>query len=417
MKVIYFDCFSGISGDMVLGALADLGLDLETWKQALSSLKLSGYRLHHRRLQVGGISAIKVEVEVETEPPSRHLSHIKQLIAEGGLPAPVEEKAIAVFERLARAEAQVHGSTPEEVHFHEVGAIDAIIDVVGSVLGLHLLGAEAIYSSPLPLARGWVNSHHGPLPLPAPATAALLAGIPVYGVEEEGELVTPTGAALITTLASRFGPLPAGQALKVGYGAGTAKRRRPNLLRAFLMEVNQAAGPSSSPQPPWSYEADVVQVIEANLDDLTPEIGGYLVDRLMQAGALDVSFVPIQMKKNRPGFKLSVICPLEKSLAVIELIFAETTTLGVRHRLESRLKLPRAFIKVDTPWGPVRVKCAPAVFTQKQAEGGPFAPSVMAPEYEDCRAIAEKNGQPLRKVLEMAQRLAEEKFASLATSS
>lgn len=409
MPIIYFDCFSGISGDMMLGALADLGLDLEAWKQALSRLKLSGYQLHHRRVQVGGISAIKAEVEVEGKQPSRHLADIKKLIAEADLPAPVAAKAIAVFERLARAEAEVHGSTPEEVHFHEVGAVDAIIDVVGAVLGLHLLGAEAVYSSPLPLASGWINSHHGLLPLPAPATAALLQGAPVYGVEEEGELVTPTGAALITTLAARFGPLPVGQALRVGYGAGSAQRRQPNLLRAFLMEVNPAASPGSAQPSAWSYETDVVQVIETNLDDLTPEIGGYLVGRLMQAGALDVSFVPVQMKKNRPGFKLSVICPPEKSLAVMEVIFAETTTLGVRHRLESRLKLPRAFIRVDTPWGPVRVKCAPCVLTKKE-EAGDVVPSVVAPEYEDCRALAEKTGQPLRKILAAAQRLAVEKL-------
>ncbi len=385
MRIAYFDCISGISGNMALGAMIACGLDVEYLRTELAKLPIGEWELSATQVQKLGIAATHVDVddhphqheqEHHHHHPHRNLADILAIINAADLTHGVREKATAVFTRLAAAEAQVHGSTVAEVHFHEVGAIDAIIDIVGFCIGIVELGIEQIVSSPLPLGSGWVKCAHGVFPVPAPATALLTKGFPIASTDIEAELVTPTGAALITTLADSFGPLPSMVMRQVGYGAGTRELPRPNVLRLFLGETAYT-----------SEEPEEIVVLEANLDDITGETLGYALDRLFAAGALDVFFSPIQMKKNRPGILLQVLCTIDMENDCTHIIFSETTTLGVRRTACTRKVLPRHHVNVATIWGEVRMKVSCWNGIERAA-----------PEYEDCRQLAEEHDIPLQQI-------------------
>jgi uncharacterized protein (TIGR00299 family) protein len=374
--IAYADCFSGISGDMFLGALLDCGLSEEVLTAELAQLAIHDYRLQIHREVVAGISATRFTVEVLGEQPPRSWREIRKLITQSGLNTAVRDKALTVFSLLAEAEARVHGCRPEEVHFHEVGAADSIIDIVGAAIGMTHLGIEYLVSSPLPMPRGWISCAHGNLPLPAPAVCEILQGFEVYGVDTDRELVTPTGAALMKGLSRSCGQFPTMVMDRTGYGSGGHQENdRPNLFRLVLGKTTTAS------------EAREVEVIETNLDDWSPEGFPYLLECLFKAGALDVNLVPMQMKKGRPGFLLRVITAPAHALRIKEVIFSETTTIGLRFRTEQRMTLPRKTGSVPTPWGPVAVK-------KVETPRGP----VLYPEYEACRQTAEKNRLPLQDV-------------------
>lgn len=383
MRIAHFDCFAGVSGDMILGALLDAGVEPDVWQGELSKLNLSGYELKIDRVQKQGIAAIAVRVLLGEESPKRHLAEIEELITTSQLPTEVKEMSVEVFRRLAVAEARVHGTTPDRIHFHEVGGIDAIIDIVGAVVGLRLLGVEEIYASTLPLGHGFVDCAHGRLPLPAPATIELLQGVPVLSRDVEGELVTPTGAAILTTMAEGFGPFPPMTVEKIGYGAGQRDFPFPNLLRLLV-------GITS---PTLDARMETLTLLEANIDDLNPEFYGHLMERLFTAGALDVYLTPVQMKKNRPGVLLSVTCPPAQAEALAALVFAETTTIGLRRQEVQRWALARERVEVETSCGTVGVKVA-------RLSGRVVTAS---PEYEDCRCLALESGVPLKEVYAAAE--------------
>ncbi len=373
MRICYLDAFSGISGDMLVGALADAGADAEALGQALASLG-TGAAFRFERTKRRGIAAMKFEVLCGERPGHRHLSQILGLIEESALPARVKANAAAVFHRLGEVEAAVHQIPVERVHFHEVGAVDSIADVVGACLGFDLLGIEEIHCSPLNLGAGTVRTEHGILPVPAPATAALLAGKPVYSRGPAFELTTPTGAAVVATLARSFGPLPPMKIRSAGYGAGCQDfPEQANVLRVLVGESSGAS------------EATSVAVIEANIDDSTPEVLGYAMERLLAAGALDVTLTPLIMKKGRPGTLLSAIARPEQSEELAAIVFAETSTLGLRIYSAERRVQARRIVEVDTPHGKVRIKVS---------QDGNYAP-----EYEDCRKLALETGAPLKQIL------------------
>jgi uncharacterized protein (TIGR00299 family) protein len=382
--VAFLDCFSGISGDMFLGALIHAGLPLEVLTTTLKQLDLDGYRIVTS--QVGHHSAIQglhVEVMVEGKPPCRDWQDIQELIHTSRLSATIKSRALSIFQVLAETEAKVHGCPVAEVHFHEVGAVDSIVDIVGAAIGLDYFAIDRLTCSPLPLANGWVKSAHGVLPLPAPAVCEILKDVPVYGValdsgESHGmELVTPTGAAIAKACAHGFGPLPAMSFSKVGYGAGSKHRPdgQPNLLRLIIGEGVAVA------------EAQQVTIIETNLDDWPPESFPYLCERLFAEGALDVTLTPIQMKKGRPGFTLQVIAPPALSFALQQVVLTETSAIGLRLRQEQRRTLPRSLGSVETRAGKVRVKLIESPDGLR-----------MTPEYEDCRRIASESGLTLAEV-------------------
>jgi len=377
MKIAYFDCFAGASGDMVLGALLDAGLDAQTLRERLRGLKLPGWELDVRRIRKNDLAATAVTVVVHDEGHERTLGDIEALIGNSELDSAEKESALRIFRRLAEAEARVHGCSPAEVHFHEVGAVDAIVDVVGAVCGLKRLGVEAVYASPLPLGRGFARSAHGKLPLPAPAVVELLRGVPVVGASTDGETVTPTGAAILTTLAKSFGPPPTMRLLAAGYGAGRRDADYPNALRVLLGETEETA------------VAETILSIETNIDDMNPQLYEHVFGRLFAASALDVWLAPAHMKKNRPGSILSVLCPLAHEAAMSDVIFRETTTLGLRRQPIERRSLPREVRTVSTRFGPARVKLALADGRVLRA----------IPEYEDCKRLAEAHAVPLRDVL------------------
>ena len=381
MTIAYLDCFSGVSGNMLLGALLDAGLALDDLKADLARLPLSGYEIRAERVTKRGVSATHLAVEVSPEHAHRGLKDVIAIIDQAGLPSGVSDQSRRIFTRLAEAEARVHGQPVEEVHFHEVGAVDAIIDVVGACCGLHRLGIEQVSASPLPLGGGWVETAHGRLPVPAPATAELLKGVPAYGGPVEEELVTPTGAAILTTIATSFGPMPPMTVRSVGWGAGTKEMAHPNVLRIFVGE--------SAAQP----RAQSLVAIETNLDDMNPEFFEYLMDRLYMAGALDVFYTPIVMKKSRPATLISVLAEATQANALREVIFRETTTLGVRSYDVSRLCLERDWREVQTEYGPVRMKVG--------LSDGEIITA--APEYEDCRRLARESGTPVKTVYQAAQ--------------
>lgn len=400
MKIAYFDCFSGVSGDMTLGALLACGADEAAFRDALAKLGVPGYNLHITRRKVEGLMATDVDVELlETDQGhGRHLSDIEAIYRDSDLSPSVREKALAIFTRLAHAEAKVHGTTPDKIHFHEVGAVDAIVDITGACILLEMLGVEAVYSAPLPLSRGFVDCQHGRMPLPAPATVELLLGLPTYPVTVSGELVTPTGAAIVSTLATpaRVGDPPAMIPSAVGYGAGKKDFGAPfpNLLRILIAEARElqesqaAAGETRAEDSPPTR----VVVLETNIDDATPEILGQAQARLLERGALDVFFVAAQTKKNRPGTLVTVISAPETADALTETLFTETGTFGVRYALRERECLQRTWETVETPYGAVRVK----VGSRQGRE------MVAAPEFEDCRRAAGLHAVPVRTVYQAA---------------
>lgn len=381
-RLVYFDCSSGASGDMLLGALVDLGLPLDTLRADLARLPLRGYRLEARRVHRAGLHATKVDVIVEHghgHKPERGLRQILELIEASALEAPVKARASALFHRLAEAEGAVHGVDPERVHFHEVGAVDSIVDIVGSVIGLGWLKADRFVSSPLNVGSGTVAMSHGVFPVPPPATARLVQGAPVYGAGE-GELLTPTGALLVTGYATAYGPLPLVRPEHVGHGAGSRETAgRPNVMRLIVGE--EGAG-----------DGDRVLVLEAELDDMSPQLFGPLLDRLLGAGALDAYLTPIQMKKGRPGVLITALAPPARREAIEGVLFSETTTLGVRRQEWDRTVLDRVLVAVETPYGPIGVKLARHEGRLVNAQ----------PEFDDCQLAATAHGIPVKEVLAAA---------------
>lgn len=388
MKIAYFDCFSGISGDMTLGALVDAGVPPDLLTEKLSTLQLdSEFALRFEKSTKHGISGTRAIVETDlthTAPapghshgPSRHLSDIFAILDASGLDTDVRDTAKQVFDRLAAAEAKVHNMSKADVHLHEVSGIDSIVDIVGAVIGLAYLDVDAVYASPLSLGRGFVRCDHGLMPVPVPGTLELLQGVPIHQTDIPKELVTPTGAALITTLAGAFGVMPRMRLTRVGYGAGTRDlEQRPNLLRLCLGERTE------------TDSTDTVEILETNVDDMSPEITGYVTAQLFEQGALDVFLTPVFMKKNRPATQITVLCPSARREALIALLLTETTTFGVRVSAADRVKLRREFTALQTPWGAVQAK--------RGYLNGALIKTV--PEYEDCKRLAESNNVPLREV-------------------
>lgn len=376
MKTAYFDCFAGISGDMCLGALIDAGASADALREQLQCLPVTGWRLDVERVKKRGISAAKVNIVVEEQQEERNLPEILGIIDKSQLPVSVKETAAKIFTRLAEAEAKIHGSAIDRVHFHEVGAVDAIVDVVGTALALHLLGVERVLASPLPTFHGFVTAAHGTFPLPAPATLELIKQIPLRERDIEGELVTPTGAAIITSVADSFGPLPSMNVSAIGYGAGSEDRAFPNVLRVMIGEEQRRD------------DMEDVRIVECNIDDLNPEFYEVVMARLFAEGALDVYLTPVQMKKTRPGTVVTVLCPPDAVDRMAEIFFRETSTIGVRITEAQRLCLARTASKVETRYGSIRIKIS-------QRDGEVLN---TAPEYEDCKSAAEAHRVPVKEV-------------------
>ncbi len=384
MKLAYFDCFSGISGDMTLGALVHAGVPLDHLRDELKALEVPGWELRAENVWKNGMAAVHVRVVTQESHTHRSLSTIEALLQQSRLAAPVRDRAIAIFRKLGEAEASVHDVPIEKIHFHEVGAVDAIVDIVGACIGFTFLGIERFACSPLNVGGGTAKMAHGVLPVPAPATARLLLGKPTYSTGEQKELVTPTGAAIVATLCDTFGPQPPMSVSAIGYGAGAADLEgQPNVLRLMI-------GDAAAKQE-GNYTEEI-RVIEANLDDLNPQVYGYFLERALAAGALDVFTTPIQMKKNRPGTLLTVLCNPADESKFQDLLFAETTTLGVRSHTTQRRVLPREWETVSTAYGEVRMKLA-------RVKGKVVH---ISPEYEDCRKLAEANSVPLQTVMQEA---------------
>jgi pyridinium-3,5-bisthiocarboxylic acid mononucleotide nickel chelatase len=409
-RLLYFDCFAGASGDMMLGALLDAGLPIEALRKALGSLAIDGYELRAARVLRSGVSATKFTlVEPEAAPdiaapavvhahthshghshgqghsthPHRSLREIEGLIAKSALSPAGREKAAALFRTLAEAEASIHDMPVEQVHLHEVGALDSIIDIVGSVFAIEWFGADRIVASPLNTGSGTVKCAHGLFPVPAPATARLLTGVPIYAKGPSMELLTPTGALLVTGHADAYGPLPAMSIDRIGYGAGDRDVVGfPNVLRVYVGQTAERA------------EDERVTVMECEIDDMNPQLYGVLMEHLLAAGALDVFFASVQMKKNRPGTLVTVLSPPETREALSQIVFRETTTLGLRYHDVLRECLRREQIEVQTPWGPVRMKIARRGDALMNA----------SPEFEDCRRLAAEHRMPVKDVQAAAMR-------------
>jgi TIGR00299 family protein len=393
VRTLYLDCFSGISGNMLLGAFLDLGFPEELLRRELAKLPVGGYELVIKRVEKQGISAMYLDVKTGffQQRRHRHLPDINEIIDKSELDAAVKQDAKRVFLRLAEAEAKVHGTTVDNVHFHEVGAVDTIVDIVGGVLGLHWLGIDRVYTSKLKTGNGFVKCSHGRMPVPAPATAELLRGLQWENGDIAKELITPTGAALVATFASGSGAVPAGfKSDKIGYGAGTWDLDIPNVLRAMLGETGGQDAPADQALPAGYL------VIEANIDDTNPQFFPHVLDRLLAAGARDAWLTPIVMKKGRLASQLSVLADSEAFPAVAAILMAETTTIGMRYYPVSRLEAERQIVAVATPWGEVRVKVS--------SVSGQVAN--VAPEYEDCRKMAAEQGLPLKVVWQKALSLA-----------
>jgi uncharacterized protein (TIGR00299 family) protein len=381
VRVGYFDCFSGISGDMTLGALVDAGVDPRAIQSAVASLGLPG-EVQFETVRRGGFRATYARVVAPHEHAHRHWHHIEKIIEASSLSPRQKELATRIFLRLGEAEAAVHGVDMSKIHFHEVGAVDSIIDILGSAVGLDLLGVDRFEASAVPPGRGSIKAAHGRMPLPAPATAELLRNVPLADAPVEMELTTPTGAAILTTVAERFGPLPALTVEAIGLGAGTREiPEQANILRLFVGQVDLPAA------------GDRVWVLETNLDDLPGEVVGYTTSRLMEAGALDAFVTPVLMKKNRPGVMITVLCDESRITAMEEILFQETTTLGIRRFPVSRHKLKRQAHRVETRFGTILGKL------------GWLAdrPPTFSPEYDDCARVASEQKIPLREVYEAAQ--------------
>jgi pyridinium-3,5-bisthiocarboxylic acid mononucleotide nickel chelatase len=383
MRTAYFDCFSGMSGDMTVGALIDAGASFEELRAQLATLNVPGYELAIEKVMKHSIAGTKFHVYVhDVGPEHRRLHDIEGILRKSRLQSSIQERALAVFTRLAEAEAAIHQTTIDQVHFHEVGAIDSIVDITGAVIGLHLLGVQRVLASAVNVGSGVVRAAHGILPVPGPATAELLKGAPTYARGNDGELTTPTGAALLATLAESFGPLPYVRVERIGYGAGTKDLpHAPNLLRVFIGEDSSRG------------DGDMITVLEANLDDMNPEWFEYAQEQLFARGALDVFYTPIFMKKNRPATKLSVLCEPGNVEPIVDTLFQHTSTFGVRTYEVRRHKLHRFSQMVGTPYGPVSVKV------------GEWRGRVMqiSPEYESCRQMARRCGVPLKDVYQAAE--------------
>ena len=416
MKIAYFDCFSGISGDMTLGALVDIGVPPEILTDGLATLKLDAeFSLRFEKAVKHSITGTRAVVDVHPahiashqeeshshehghshhhheHGPSRHLSDIFKLLDDSDLDTAVRDTAKRVFDRLAEAEAKVHNTSKDKVHLHEVSGIDSIVDIVGSVIGLAYLEVDAVYASPLSLGTGFVRCAHGVMPIPVPGTMELLQGVPIQQTDIPKELVTPTGAALITTLSQGFGVMPQMRLDRIGYGAGTRDlEQRPNLLRLCLGEKTSDTDLKTTHH---HTETDNVDIIETNVDDMSPEITGYVTTQLFEHGALDVFLAPVYMKKGRPATQITVLCPTTQRDRLIELLLTETTTFGVRLSSADRIKLRRDFVQVETQWGTIQAK--------RGYLNGTLIKTV--PEYEDCKRLAEQNNIPLRQVYAEALR-------------
>jgi len=384
MKAAYFDCFSGISGDMTLGALVDAGCPLDVLRSKLQGVQVPGWQISSEKVWKNGMAATQVRVKTEDTHIHRSLTTILGILEKSNLEQRVKRRASAIFTKLGEAEAAVHDVPLEKIHFHEVGAVDAIVDIVGACIGFEELGLKKFACSSLNVGGGTAKMAHGILPVPAPATARLLMGKPTYSNGLQKELVTPTGAAIVSTLCETFGPQPAMKVSAIGYGAGTVDlETQPNVLRIMVGEVSEQARDS---------HGGTIRVLEANLDDMNPQIFGYLLEKALAAGALDVFGTPVQMKKSRPGTQVTILCKPEDEAKFQEMLFAETTTLGVRSHLVERRALPREFVKVSTRFGEIRIKIA--------REDGRVQHA--SPEFEDCRKLAEEKNVPLREVMEQA---------------
>ncbi|HYA62114.1 MAG TPA: nickel pincer cofactor biosynthesis protein LarC [Candidatus Sulfotelmatobacter sp.] len=392
MKAAYFDCFSGISGDMTLGALVDAGCPLEVLRSKLRGLQVPGWEVSAEKVWKNGMAATHVTVATQDTQAHRSLATIQGILDKSDLDGEVKQRAAAIFTKLGEAEAAIHDVPIEKIHFHEVGAVDAIVDIVGACIGFAELGIETFACSPLNVGGGTAKMAHGVLPVPAPATARLLMGKPTYSSGLQKELVTPTGAAIVATLCETFGPQPPMKVTAIGYGAGTTDLEgQPNVLRIIVGEVSGKS---------VDVHGGTIRVLEANLDDMNPQIFGYLLEKALAAGALDVFATPIQMKKSRPGTLVSILCKPEDESKFQAMLFAETTTLGVRSHLVERYALPREHVTVTTRFGDVRVKIA--------RTGGRVLHA--SPEFEDCRKLAEEKNVPLQVVMEQAMLRFEEQY-------
>jgi uncharacterized protein (TIGR00299 family) protein len=384
MKIVYFDCPSGASGDMILGALVDAGVSIDSLRTELDKLPLGGYRLTAREVRKGAFRATKVDVEVDAQAHRRHrnLPEIVGILEQSGLPGRVKADATRIFRRLAEAEARVHGTTVEAVQFHDVGAVDAIVDVTGAVTGLHLLGVEAVHVSALPVGGGTVEGPHGKIPIPGPGTVELLKGFPVYDNGIRAELVTPTGAAILTTLAASSGSMPPMTVERVGYGAGSMDLPIPNLLRCFVGTASSGSGGTET----------VIQ-LETTIDDMSPQLYEPLMERLLEAGALDVFLTPVIMKRSRPGVVLTALAEPSKVSDLSTLLFEESTTIGVRWTEYQRTRLEREIVTLSTAYGPVSFKVSRL--------GGKIV--TVTPEFSEVTRIAREKGLPVREVLDQAR--------------
>lgn len=383
MRIAYFDCLGGASGDMLLGALVAAGAPEEALREAVAALHLPGCELRFETVMKGALSAVQASVLTPKKEAHRHYSDLAAILEAANLNAGVKTKAQSVLRRIASVEAGIHGLPLEEVHLHELGGDDTLADIAGVLAGLEALRIEEACCSPLPLARGWTQSAHGALPLPAPATLALLEGVPIRPLDLEVELVTPTGAALLTEVCTHFGNFPEMKLLKVGSGAGRRELPFPNVVRLWLGEREDR---------PQGWAIEELTNLETSIDDMNPQVYAHLMDRLFAAGALDVTLTPIQMKKNRPAVLLAALCREAETEALTRILFEETTTLGIRRSTVRRFSLPRSIQTVDTEYGPIRVKVAVLDGRERAV-----------PEYEDCRQAAEACGVPLNEVIEAAR--------------
>jgi pyridinium-3,5-bisthiocarboxylic acid mononucleotide nickel chelatase len=393
MKTAYFDCYNGISGDMTLGALVDLGLPLEELREALGSLPIAGYTITDERVKRCGVGATMVTVRCDEQPRHRHFPHIREIIGGGAFSPAVKERAIEAFFRIAEAEAAIHETTVDRIHFHEVGAVDAIVDIVGAMWGIEALGITRVLASAVAVGSGTVKCAHGEMPVPAPATARLLAGKPITTGPMACELCTPTGAAILTTLTDSFGPLKDFRVEKVGYGAGSrVVEGHTNYLRVLLGETQDA----SKAGIVLPVETRELALVTTDIDDMPAEIFGHVLSRLFEAGCLDAHITAVQMKKDRPGASIQVLAEPGKVDAVVELLLRETTTFGVRVVPCTRHSLHRRIETVQTQYGEVRVKLG--LWGDEAIKA--------SPEFEDCRRLAEEKGVPLAQVYAAAVRQA-----------
>jgi len=389
MRIAYLDCVSGLSGDMILGALIDAGVSLDKVQSGVDSLGLPSCRLATTEVKKRGFRALQLIVEHESEHAHRHLHHIEAMIDGSTLTERQQELAKRIFRRLGAAEAKVHGTTIEKVHFHEVGAVDSIADIVGAAIAWDLLAVDRIHCAAVPTGTGFIEIAHGRCAVPAPATAELLRGVPLADFEVEGELTTPTGAAIAAELVDQFGPLPPMRIETIGYGAGQKDFPHANLLRLIVGESTIAEGNESASQ----LETDSIVLLETNLDDAAGENVAHCLRLLREAGALDAATAPLQMKKDRPGIVLTVQCRTEDADAIAAIVFRETTTLGLRRSTVQRITLPRKRVTVDTPWGEIA-----GIVAQLPGGGERFAP-----EYESCAAVAASANAPLETVQQAAR--------------